>query len=95
MTKLLEQAIAKVQSLSTEEQDVLAVALLSMTDGDAADFPLDEETRAAIREGLAQAERGEFISDEQVAEVERRLAEPNPKTLTVDEFQARLRGLGA
>jgi predicted transcriptional regulator len=29
--------------------------------------PLDEETRAAIREGSEQAERGEFVSDEEMA----------------------------
>jgi hypothetical protein len=28
--------------------------------------PLDDETRAAIREGSAQAERGEFVSDEEM-----------------------------
>jgi hypothetical protein len=28
-----------------------------------ADVPLDEKTREAIREGLAQAERGEFVPD--------------------------------
>jgi hypothetical protein len=33
---------------------------------DAADVPLDEKTREAIREGLAQAERREFVPDETV-----------------------------
>ena len=27
---------------------------------------LDDETRAAIREGLAQAKRGEFVPDEDI-----------------------------
>jgi predicted transcriptional regulator len=27
---------------------------------------LDEETQAAVREGLAQAKRGEFVSDEEM-----------------------------
>ena len=27
---------------------------------------LDEETRAAIREGIAQAKRGEFVPDENI-----------------------------
>jgi len=30
---------------------------------------LDEETLAAIREGLAQAERGEFATEEEIEEV--------------------------
>ena len=72
MTKLLDQAIAKVRSLPDEEQDALALAMLSMTDSDAAAVPLDDETRAAIREGLAQAERGEFVPDEIVAESNKR-----------------------
>ena len=72
MTKLLEQAIAKVRTLPTEEQDALAAALLSMAEGDAADFPVDEATRAAIREGLAEAERGEYVSDDVVAAANKR-----------------------
>lgn len=31
------------------------------------------------------------LSDEQAAEVSRRLSEPNPKTLTIKQFRARLR----
>jgi predicted transcriptional regulator len=72
MTKLLDEAIAKVRSLPDDEQDALALAMLSMTDSDAAAVPLDDETRAAIREGLAQAERGEFVPDEIVAESNKR-----------------------
>lgn len=30
------------------------------------------------------------LTDEQVAEVDRRLAEPNPRRLTLDEFKERL-----
>jgi len=30
--------------------------------------PLDDETLAAIREGLEQARRGEFVPDEEMAE---------------------------
>lgn len=73
VTKLLEQAIAKVQELPEEEQDSLARMLLSMAgEADASGFPLDAETEAAIREGLAQAERGEFVPDEVVAESNKR-----------------------
>jgi len=72
MTKLLEQAIAKVRQLPEEEQDALALALMSMADGDASAFPLDDETRAAIREGLEQARRGEFVPDEEIEALWRR-----------------------
>jgi len=66
MTKLLEQAIAKLRELPEEAQDALAVALLSVAEDAAPDVPLDDATRAAIQEGLAQAERGEFVPDEEI-----------------------------
>jgi len=72
MTKLLEQAIAKVRTLSNEEQDALALAMLSMTEGDASAYPLDEATRAAILEGLAGAERGEYVPEKVVAAADKR-----------------------
>jgi predicted transcriptional regulator len=71
-TKLLEKAIAKVRELPAEDQDTFAVALLSMAGEDTPIVHLDDETRAAVREGLAQAERGEFVADEVVAEADRR-----------------------
>jgi len=43
-----------------------------MAELDASAFPLDAATEAAIREGLAQAERGEFVADEVVAEANKR-----------------------
>jgi predicted transcriptional regulator len=72
MTKLLEEIIAKVRALPEEDQDALAALLLAVTQADASAVPLDEATRAAIREGLAQAERGEFVPDEVVAEADKR-----------------------
>jgi predicted transcriptional regulator len=67
MTELLEKVLSKVRELSAEEQDRLALLLLSMADEDADDEELDQETREAIREGLEQARRGEFASDEEIA----------------------------
>jgi predicted transcriptional regulator len=72
MTKLLEQAIAKVRELPAEDQDAFAIALLSLAGEDTPLVRLDDETRAAVREGVAQAERGEFVDDEVVAEADRR-----------------------
>jgi hypothetical protein len=72
MTKLLERAIEKVRELPSEEQDALANALLSLTGEETAVVHLDTETRAAIEEGLAQAERGEFVPDDVVAEADKR-----------------------
>ena len=72
MTKLLEKAIAKVRELPAEDQDTVAVAVLSMTGEETPAVHLDDETRAAVLEGLAQAERGEFVPDEVVAEADKR-----------------------
>lgn len=72
MTKRLEDVIAKLRALPEEDQDALAALLVAVTNADASAVPLDEATRAAIREGLAQAERGEFVADEVVAEADKR-----------------------
>lgn len=56
----------------TEDQDTFAVAQLSMTGEDTPIVHVDDETRAAVREGLAQTERGEFVADEVVAEADKR-----------------------
>jgi len=66
MTKLLEKAIAQARALPPEDQDTLGAVLLAMTDERGAIAPLDEEARAAIREGLEQARRGEFVPDTEI-----------------------------
>jgi hypothetical protein len=66
MTKLLEKAIAQARALPPEEQDTVAAILLSMTDDGAAVVPLDDETRAAIRDGLEQARQGDFVPDGEI-----------------------------
>jgi len=65
MTKLLEKAIERVRELSAEDQDAVAVAVLSMAE-ETPVVALDDETRTAIREGLEQARRGEFVPDEEI-----------------------------
>ena len=67
MTKLLEQAIAKAQKLSDEEQDALALTMFAMTEGDTPLAPLDDAARAAIEESFEQAQRDKFVSDEQIS----------------------------
>jgi predicted transcriptional regulator len=64
MTKLLDKAFTKAQTLSGEDQDALAVLILNEIEF--MHEPLDDETPAAIQEGLEQARRGEFASDEEM-----------------------------
>ena len=73
MTKLLEQAIARVRELPEEDQDAVAAVVLSMTEDDAHGLaPLDSDTRAAIREGLEQARRGEFVPEADIEAIWKR-----------------------
>jgi predicted transcriptional regulator len=67
MSKMLEEAVAKVRELSESEQDEAAEMLLSVAARKAGPVALDDETRAAVREGREQARRGEFVSDEDMA----------------------------
>jgi len=67
MTKMLEEAIKKVRELPEADQDEAAEMLLSVASKNAAPVPLNDETRAAIREGREQARRGEFASDKDMA----------------------------
>ena len=66
MTKLLEEAVAKVRDLPDGDQDALAVAMLSIAETEAPVMAMDEQTRAAIREGMEQARRGEFVPDVEI-----------------------------
>ena len=67
MSELLEQAIMKVRQLPEDDQELAAALLFSVIEKGEEPERLDPETRAAIREGMEQAERGEFVSDEIVA----------------------------
>lgn len=71
MTALLDDAVARLRDLPEGEQDLFAHMLLAALELDSVP-PEDDETRAAIREGLEQAERGEFASDESIARLWRR-----------------------
>lgn len=64
---MLEEAIRKVRELPEADQDEAAEILLSVAARRGEPVRLDDETRAAIREGREQARRGEFVSEEDMA----------------------------
>lgn len=67
MTQLLEMAVEAARHLSPEEQDELARTILEIVHGTSEEiYVLSEEENAAIDEGLAHADQGEFASDEEV-----------------------------
>jgi hypothetical protein len=71
MIKALEQAIQKVRALPEDKQRLAAELLEEIAAGDIG--VMSPEERAAVREGMAEADRGEFVSD---AEAEQLLRKP-------------------
>ena len=64
MTKTMREAIEALQDLPEERQDMIARAILDYASFDGGEvYRLSEEERDAVRVGLAQAKRGEFVSD--------------------------------
>jgi predicted transcriptional regulator len=67
MMKTLEDAIEKVRKLPEERQAYVAEVLEQIAAAGGDPFAVPEEHRAAVLEGLAQAERGEFMNDDEMA----------------------------
>ena len=71
MIKVLENAIEKVKTLSTERQEYVAQVLEELAaEGDV--YHLTDSERELVREGTAELDRGEFASDAAVDAVLRR-----------------------
>jgi predicted transcriptional regulator len=69
MTKLLDQAISNIRELPEADQDDVAELLFNLAARANGQIQLDDETRTAVREGRAQARRGEFATEEEIAAV--------------------------
>lgn len=71
MTKLLEQAIEAARQLSPEEQDELGRLIMEIVHGGSDDevYVLSDEENEAIDLALAQVERGEFATEEEIEAV--------------------------
>ena len=72
MTKILEDAIAKVRKLPEADQEEAAAMLLSVASKNADTVELDDATRAAVRQGREQARNGQFVSDKDMTAFFRR-----------------------
>jgi hypothetical protein len=66
MTKLLEQAVEAARALPPAMQDELARMLLQFAGEDQPVIQLTAEEATSLEASLAEAERGEFATDEQV-----------------------------
>jgi predicted transcriptional regulator len=69
MTRLLEQAIEIVSALPDDVQDDLARILLQFAGVEQPSYVLTPEEEADIDASLAEAERGEFATDDEVRAV--------------------------
>jgi hypothetical protein len=67
MTRLLEKALEAVRLLSPDDQDQIALAMLTLTGKQGEPEEVDPGHLAAVLEGLAQAKRRQFAT---AAEVE-------------------------
>jgi predicted transcriptional regulator len=67
MTKVLEDAIEKIRKLPEDRQAYIAEVLEQIASAGSGLFVVPDEHRAAVLEGLQQAERGEFVSDHEMA----------------------------
>jgi hypothetical protein len=67
MTSLFEQAVEIVRGLPPESQDALARIVLELVrENELPPLPMSAEDETSLDESLAEAERGEFVSDETI-----------------------------
>ena len=74
MNKALESLLERVAAWPAEAQEELLQSIVDIEIKHFGVYRLSADERAAVREGLAQAERGEFAPDEAVAEFFKRYA---------------------
>jgi hypothetical protein len=67
MTKLFERAVETVRGLPPETQDALARLVLQLArEDDRSPMAMSVDDQASFAESIAEAERGEFVSDQTI-----------------------------
>jgi predicted transcriptional regulator len=72
MVKTLEEVIRKAENWSVEDQEELAEFAREIEARRSGIYSMSDAERAAVKEGLAQASRGEFVPDDVVAKADKR-----------------------
>jgi predicted transcriptional regulator len=67
MTNVVEQAFEAVRRLSPERSEELARYILQLAVDDSEPEEIDPAHLPAVLEGLAQAKRGEFATEDEIA----------------------------
>ena len=68
----LQRLLPAIEQWPDEDQEALAEAAREIETLRTSAYSMSAEEEAPVAEGLAQAERGEFVCDEQIAEVWKR-----------------------
>jgi hypothetical protein len=66
MTKLLEKALEAVRKLPPSGQDEIARAMLTLAGDEGEPEAIDSAHLPAVLEGLAQAKRRQFATDDEI-----------------------------
>lgn len=75
MTTIADDAVTAIKNRPTHEQEKLARLVLRLAGQDDQPEPIDPTHLPGVPEGLAQAERGEFATPEEVEAAFRRFDE--------------------
>lgn len=72
IAKLLKDVLDQAETWPQQDQEELAEYAREIQARRTGVYLMSDEERAAVRRGLAQADRGEFVADEVVAEADKR-----------------------
>jgi hypothetical protein len=72
MNKILKEVIEHAETWPVEDQEDLAEYAREIEARRTSVYTMSENERVAVRQGLAEADRGEFVPDEIVTEADKR-----------------------
>jgi predicted transcriptional regulator len=72
IAKMLKDMLDQAETWPQQDQEELAEYAREIQARRTGVYVMSDEERAAVRRGLAQADRGEFVADEVVAEADKR-----------------------
>ena len=72
MNRLLKEVIEHAQTWPLEDQEELAEYAREIEARRTGVYTMSDQEREAIGKGLAEADRGQFVSEERVAEADKR-----------------------
>ena len=72
MNKTLREVLEQAAPWPREDQDELAEYAREIEARHTGSYTMSDEEQIAVRRGLAEADRGEFVSDARLAEADKR-----------------------